>query len=264
MKFILGQKIEMTQLFDEVGNVVPATVVKAGPCVVTTVKTKESDGYSAVQLGFGTSKKLSKAEKGHLNGLGDFRFLSEFRDKTQNSINKTQELKNGNIITVETFKVGDLVKVVGTSKGKGFQGVVRRHHFHGHPATHGHKDQERMPGAIGAGGLQHVVKGKRMAGHMGDEQITVKNLEIAKIDVENNLLYIRGAVPGARTGLLEIIGEGELKVKHADAPQIISDNTDTTKTEESKNEKTEEQKTEAAPAEAPAEEKAEAPAESKE
>jgi large subunit ribosomal protein L3 len=113
----------------------------------------------------------------------------------------------------DTFAAGDMVKVTGTSKGKGFQGVVHRYGFHGHPATHGHKDQERMPGSIGAGGVQHVFKGIRMGGHMGDEQVSVKNLEIVKVDVENNIIYIRGAVPGARNGLVEIIGEGELKVR---------------------------------------------------
>jgi large subunit ribosomal protein L3 len=212
MKFILGQKIEMTQLFDEVGNMVPATIVKAGPCVVTQVKSKDQDGYESVQIGFGEKKSNSKALKGHFGALGNFRFAREFRDKIQNPNNKIIKLEVGNQITAETFNVGDEVKVTGTSKGKGFQGVVRRHHFHGHPATHGHKDQERMPGSIGAGGVQHVVKGRRMAGHMGNEQVSVKNVEIVKIDLENNLLYIKGAVPGARSGLIEIIGEGELKI----------------------------------------------------
>jgi len=202
----------MTQLFDEAGNMIPATIVKAGPCVVTQVKSKDPDGYESVQIGFGEKKSNSKALKGHFGALGSFRFAREFRDKIQNPNNKIVKLEVGNQITAETFNVGDEVKVTGTSKGKGFQGVVRRHHFHGHPATHGHKDQERMPGSIGAGGVQHVVKGRRMAGHMGNEQISVKNVEIVKIDLENNLLYIKGAVPGARSGLIEIVGEGELKI----------------------------------------------------
>lgn len=212
MKFILGQKIEMTQLFDEAGNVVPATIVKAGPCTVTQVKSKDQDGYESVQIGFGEKKSNSKALKGHFGSLGSFRFAREFREKNKKPETGNLKLETGNIITVETFAAGDMVKITGTSKGKGFQGVVRRHHFHGHPASHGHKDQERMPGAIGAGGLQHVVKGRRMAGHMGDEQVSVKNVEIVKVDLENNLLYIKGAVPGARSGLVEIVGEGELKV----------------------------------------------------
>jgi large subunit ribosomal protein L3 len=263
MKYILGQKIEMTQLFDEAGNVVPATIVKAGPCVVTQIKSKDKDGYESVQVGFGEKKSISKALKGHFKNLGNFRYVREFRDKetgNQKSEIRNQGIEIGNIITAEIFNVGDEVKITGTSKGKGFQGVVRRHHFHGHPATHGHKDQERMPGSIGAGGLQHVVKGRRMAGHMGDEQVSVKNLEIVKIEPEKDLIYISGAVPGARGSLVEIVGEGELKTKTQDA----INKTQEMKTEEPKNEGTEEQKTETPIEEVKVEEKAEVSVENKE
>ena len=209
MNFILGKKIEMTQLYNESDDVVPVTIVKAGPCKVTQVKTADKDGYIAVQIGFGKKKNLSKALKNHLKNLGDYRYLREFRIKTQNSTNKTTR---GDEIRVNTFQEGEKVKIIGTSKGKGFQGVVKRHGFKGHFETHGTKDQVRMPGSIGAGGPQRVFKGLRMPGHMGNEQITVKNLQIVKIDLENNLLYINGAVPGARNSLVMISGNGELKV----------------------------------------------------
>ncbi len=207
MKFILGLKQNMDQLFKEDGTVMPVTLVKAGPCVVTQVKTLTKDGYQAIQIGYGEKKKMSAALQGHLKDVGQKRWQKEFRLK------EDAELKRGDIISLSIFKVGDLVKVSGTSKGKGFQGVVRRHGFHGHPSTHGHKDQERMPGSIGAGGLQRVIKGLRMAGHMGSERITVKNLEITQVDLENNLLYLKGAVPGSRGSLIEIVGEGEMATK---------------------------------------------------
>ncbi len=212
MKFILGKKIEMSQLFNEAGDVQPVTLVQAGPCVVTYVKTKEKDGYEAVQLGFDKKKNLTKPLRGHLKGLGDFRWLREFRNtentKTQENLKLGDKInvsaQRGDKITVEIFKVGDKVKVIGTSKGKGFQGVVKRHGFHGGPASHGHKDQERMPGSIGSKRIGSVAPGKRMAGHMGAAQITVSNLEIVKIEPEKNLLYLKGAVPGARGSLVEI------------------------------------------------------------
>lgn len=208
MKFILGKKIEMTQLFDEVGNVIPATILEVGPCTVAQIKSQETDGYSAIQIGYDKKKNLSKALRGHLKDLENFRWLREF----DNSAN--QNLKRGDEITLENFNVGDLIAVIGTSKGKGFQGVVRRHGFHGHPSTHGHKDQLRMPGSIGSKRTGSVAKGKRMAGHMGAEQITVKNLEIIKIDLDKKLIYVKGAVPGRRGSLVEIVGEGELKIKN--------------------------------------------------
>jgi large subunit ribosomal protein L3 len=206
MNFILGKKIEMSQLFDNKGNVVPVTVVQAGPCLVTQVKNEEKDKYVAVQIGFGKKKNLSKALKNHLKDLDSYRWLREFR------LEDSKELKRGDKIEVTTFEEGEKVKITGTSKGKGFQGVVKRHGFHGQHKTHGNKDQERMPGSAGPTDPARVFKGKKMPGHMGDDRVTVKNLEVVKIDEENNLLYIKGAVPGARSGLIMILGNGELKV----------------------------------------------------
>ncbi len=201
MKVILGTKREMTQKWSEAG-VVPVTAVLAGPCTITQVK-GQKDGYDAIQVGFyQTKKKVSKSIAGHLKDLAHFRTLREFRMES--------DAKRGQIATVAAFKVGDKVQVVGLAKGKGFQGVVKRHHFGGSPKTHGHKDQHRMPGSIGATEPKHVFKGTRMAGRMGGQQVTVKNLEIIEIDEKNNILYIKGAVPGARNGLLAISGEGDM------------------------------------------------------
>jgi len=227
MKFILGKKIEMTQLFDEVGNVIPATILGVGPCTVVQIKSKESDGYEAIQIGYDEKKKISKALKGHLKDLQSFRWLREFEINNQYLAKNNKndiELKRGDEITLETFAIGDKITVTGVSKGKGFQGVVRRHGFHGHPASHGHKDQLRMPGSIGSKRTGSVAKGKRMAGHMGNEQITVKNLEIIKIDLEKKLFYVKGAVPGRRGSLLEIVGEGEIKIKTQNAINNAQEN----------------------------------------
>jgi len=150
MKFILAKKLEMSQVFLPNGTVIPVTLVQVGPCVVTQVKTDEKDGYKAVQLGFLNAKRLTLPMTGHLTDLPKVKILSEFR------IADAGELKRGDMIEAATFVAGDEVEVSGTSKGKGFQGVVKRHHFHGHPASHGHKDQLRMPGSIGAGGVQRV------------------------------------------------------------------------------------------------------------
>jgi len=226
MKFILGKKIENSQLFLEDGRVVPVTVIQAGPCQITQIKKQETDGYRAVQIGFGFKKKLFKPLVGHLKGLPNFRYLKEF------DLDDNQEVKEQQTIGVNTFSVGDKVKVTGISKGKGFQGVVRRHGFHGQNATHGHKDQERMPGAIGSTGPQRVFKGTRMAGRMGGDTVTVSNVEIVKIDEINNLLYVRGPVPGARNGLLMIYGAGELKealvISNKSLTENSADNTDNT------------------------------------
>ncbi len=201
MKILLGKKVEMTQQFGPDGAILPVTIVAAGPCVVTQVKTKANDGYAALQIGYGKKRKFTKAELGHLKDRGMFRWLREFR--IENS-----ELAVGAVLNTEQFSVGENVTIIGTSKGKGFQGVVKRHHFHGHPHTHGHKDQERMPGSIGSrrarGGV--IEKGKRMAGHMGDARVSVKNLKILQVDKEKNELWIKGAVPGARNGLVMITG----------------------------------------------------------
>lgn len=198
MKFILAKKLQMSQVFQADGTVVPVTLVEAGPCVVTQVKTLDRDGYPAVQVGFLNAKRLSKPLEGHLKDLPRARVIAEFRsDKIEDG------LKRGDMIEASAFAVGDTIEVSGTSKGKGFQGVVKRHHFHGHPSTHGHKDQLRRPGSIGAGGVQKVMKGKRMAGRMGDETVTVKNLKVVEVR-DGNILAIKGAVPGARNAILKI------------------------------------------------------------
>lgn len=191
----------MTQVFKDDGTVVPVTRVQAGPCVVTYVKTKDHDGVDALQIGFGEQKafRISKPIQGHLNGLAMVRYMKEVQTK-----DAAHGLQRGDQFTVSIFQPGDVVQVTGKSKGKGFQGVVKRHGFHGAKASHGTKDQERMPGSIGSTGPQRVFKGTRMGGHMGDAQVTVKNLEIIEIKPETNELWIKGAVPGARGGLLVI------------------------------------------------------------
>lgn len=198
------------------GNVVPVTRIQAGPCVVTQVKTKSHDGVDAVQVGFDQQKtfRLSKPQKGHLETINwepgiSVRFMREVPMNAQN-------LKRGDVYTAATFVVGDKVSVIGNSKGRGFQGVVKRHGFAGGPASHGHKDNLRMPGSIGAGGVQRVFKGMRMGGHMGDAQITVKNLEVVVVKAEDNELWIKGAIPGARNGLVVVsTPTGEIKVERS-------------------------------------------------
>lgn len=208
MKFILGKKIEMSQKFRENGNTVPLTVIEAGPCFVTQIRNKDKEGYQSVQIGFGVKKNIKKPLKGHLKDLDNmgpvlleknkgFRYLKEFRvDKI--------DYKKGDKIDISIFKVGEMVQVTGISKGKGFQGVVKRHNFRGGPKTHGDKDQLRMPGSIGATAPQRVFKGMRMAGRMGSDRVTVKNLEIIEVIPEKNLLLVKGPVPGGRNNLLEI------------------------------------------------------------
>lgn len=193
--------MHMTQLFDESGNVVPVTVLAAAPNVVTQIKTAEKDGYVAVQVGMGErrAKTVSKAVVGHTKGLNKvFRALTEFR------VADGSTYKVGDSMAAGQFAVGEKVKVSGFSKGRGFQGVVKRHGFHGQPASHGHKDQLRASGSIGAGGVQRTFKGLRMAGHMGDQSVTVANLRVIKVDADKNELYLRGAVPGARHALVWI------------------------------------------------------------
>lgn len=204
MKFILGKKLHMTQIFKDDGTLIPVTVVAAGPCYVTQIKTKEKDAYPALQFGFDETspKRLTKPEHNHLKPSRVFvKKLRECRYE-ENSASSTPVV--GDTITVALFKEGDVVCVTGTSKGKGYQGVVRRHGFHGSPASHGHKDQLRKSGSIGATNPQRTVKGRRMAGHMGSETVTIKNLRIIKIDPQENLLYVLGAIPGARGTLLKI------------------------------------------------------------
>ncbi|MES2953354.1 MAG: 50S ribosomal protein L3 [Patescibacteria group bacterium] len=205
MKFILGTKQEMVQLFDEKGNVHAGTIVSAGPVVVTQVKTAEKDGYEALQLGYGVQKesRLSKAEKGHLKDLPLSRVLRE----TRLAAPADAALARGTSIDLSSFAEGDPIEVTGISKAKGFQGTVKRHGFHGGPRTHGQKHSEREPGSIGAGGYQRVFKGRRMSGRMGGDQVTVKNLRVLKVDAATNTMIISGAVPGRRGTLLAIKGK---------------------------------------------------------
>jgi large subunit ribosomal protein L3 len=203
MKGLLGKKLGMTQIFDEQGEVVPVTVIEAGPCYVTQKKTLERDGYMAVQLGFEEAKpsRLNKPKLGHLAkyDLPPLRYLREFR------VSDHGDLSEGQKLDVSVFEVGDRVDVVGTSKGRGFAGVVKRHGFGGGPKTHGQSDRLRAPGAISSGSTPgRVFKGLRMAGRMGNNRVTVQNLEVVLVDPERNLLAVKGAVPGARNGLLII------------------------------------------------------------
>ncbi len=191
----------MTQRFKSDGEVVPVTMISVPKNIVTGLRAPDKDGYAAVQIGAVSAKQLSNPERGHLKGLPMLKHLREVRVKDVGA------WKRGDELSVSQFSLGEKVTVIGTSKGKGFQGVVKRHHFHGHPPTHGHKDQERMPGSIGAGGVQHVRKGLRMAGRMGGERVTVKNLEVAAIDAEKGIITLSGAVPGSRGGLLMIVSE---------------------------------------------------------
>ncbi|HNU95376.1 MAG TPA: 50S ribosomal protein L3 [Candidatus Paceibacterota bacterium] len=208
MKFILGKKLQMTQCFQEDGTCVPVTVISAGPLVVTQVKNPDVDGYTSVQVAYEEQKenRATKAHLGHVSaraGKEDginkaYKHLREFRD--------IEEIKEGDVITVSAFKEGDIVTVSGISKSKGFQGVVKRHNFAGGPRTHGQKHSEREPGSIGGGLRNRVPKGMRMAGRMGGDRITIKNLEVVGVDNANNQLLIKGAIPGRRGTLVEVIG----------------------------------------------------------
>ena len=196
---IIGKKIGMTQVFRDNGKMEAVTLIEAGPCTITQVKTADKEGYNAVQLGFGQAKKLTKAEQGHIKELGKFKHLREFK------IADPKSVKVGDKIDVSVFQAGDVVKVAGISKGKGFAGVVKRYHFKGGPKTHGQSDRTRAPGAIGSTTTPgRVLKGLKMAGHMGVERVTVRRLEVFKTDPKKNMLLVRGAVPGNRDGLLLI------------------------------------------------------------
>jgi len=196
---LIGRKIGMTQVFTEGGTVEPVTAIEAGPCIVTQIKTPDGEGYSAVQLGFIEAKSLNSPERGHLGKLGLYKHLREFR------IADTTDIELGHRIDVSLFQPGDSVDVSGTSKGMGFAGGVKRHHFRGGPKTHGQSDRHRAPGSVGAGtDPGRVLKGQKMAGHMGNERVTVKRLKVIGADLDRNLLLVRGAVPGARNSLLEI------------------------------------------------------------
>lgn len=195
----------MTQIFTDKGSVAPATVLSIEPLVVTQVKNKESDGYSAVQVGFGkrAEKNISKPMKGHSKELGNFAGVREFR------IDDSSSIKKGDAILADSFAVGNTVTITGISKGRGFQGVVKRHGFHGGPRSHGQKHSEREAGSIGGSGGRaggRVAKGMRMAGRMGSDKVTVKNLKVVGLDKENGILLVGGAVPGRRGTLVEIKG----------------------------------------------------------
>jgi large subunit ribosomal protein L3 len=210
MKALLAKKVGMTQIFDATGKRSGVTVLQAGPCVVTALKSVETDGYEAVQIGFGEAKKLSKTQAGQLKKSGAKSvYLKEFRaDQVAVEVSEEQkpaELKIGDKLTVEMFEVGEQVVVSGVSKGKGFAGTIKRHNFHRGPKTHGSHNY-REPGSIGPGYPQHVFKGIKMAGQMGHEKVTIKNQKIAMIDVEKNLIAIVGSIPGPRKGLVIIEG----------------------------------------------------------
>ena len=212
MKFILGLKIGMSQIFDEKGNKVPVTLIEAGPSQITQIKTKKKDGYQSVQFGFIIKKKrIKKTEKGK-----EFKFIKEQKTEVEEkgfsslpfaiARENKEQLKAGDKIDVSIFQKGDMVKISGYCKGKGFQGVVKRWGFSGRGASHGVKHEHRTPGSIGSSFPERVIKGRKMPGRAGSERVTVKNLKVIKVDAENNLLVVKGAVPGRRGTLLEIRG----------------------------------------------------------
>jgi large subunit ribosomal protein L3 len=203
MKALLGTKIGMTQIISENGAAVPVTLIQAGPVTVTQVKSVESDGYNAVQVAYGEGKNLSKAVAGHTKTAGVTpKHIREFRVDELPA-----DLKVGDVIDVTKFALGDVVNATGTSKGKGFAGTVKRHNFNTSKKTHGGNGNVRKPGSIGSMYPQKVFKGKRMAGRMGADRVTVKNLVVAYVDLENNLIGLRGAVPGPKKGLIVIGGK---------------------------------------------------------
>jgi large subunit ribosomal protein L3 len=204
MSGLIGKKVGMTQLFDDSGKVIPVTVIAAGPCYVTQIKTKADDGYDAVQLGFAevSEKHSTKARQGHCQKakVKPMRFLREFEKSAE------REVKVGDELKVDIFAVGDKIVITGRSKGKGFQGVVKRHHFGGGSITHGQSDRQRAPGSLGQSSWpSRVYKGLRMAGRMGNDQVTVPTTSVLKIDTERNLIFVKGPVPGAPNSIVEII-----------------------------------------------------------
>lgn len=204
MKGMIGKKVGMTQIFDEKGNVIPVTVIQAGPCYVTQVRNDERDGYVAIQLGYGETKpkRLTQGQLGHLrrNNLPALRYLREFRLR-----NGELDVEEGQEIRVNVFEKGERVDVIGTSKGRGFAGTIKRHGFHRGPKTHGQSDRERAPGSVGQCSTPgRTLKGQRMAGRMGNERVTIQNLEVVVVDPERNILAVRGSVPGARDGIVLI------------------------------------------------------------
>jgi large subunit ribosomal protein L3 len=205
MKGMIGKKVGMTQVFDEQGNVIPVTVIQAGPCYVTQVRNSERDGYTAVQLGYGETKpaRLTKGQLGHLQKqqLPALRYLREFRLVDEKAV----DVEEGAEIKVDVFERGERVDVIGQSKGRGFQGGIKRHGFNRQPKTHGASDRTRAPGSVGMRATPgKTLKGQRMAGHMGDERVTSLNLEVVIVDPEKNLLAVRGSIPGAQGGIVMI------------------------------------------------------------
>ena len=206
MEAILGRKLGMTQVFSPSGEAHGVTVVEAGPCVVVQIKTQENDGYDAIQIGYGARKHVNDPMRGHFKRLGQFRWLREIR------VEDTNGYELGQTLGADLFAEGDIVDVVGTSKGRGFAGGVKRHHFSGGPKTHGQSDKHRSPGSIGSGTTPgRVRKGLRMAGHMGDERVTVKNLRVFESNAARGLLLIEGSVPGGVNGLVRIAKTGKKK-----------------------------------------------------
>ncbi len=204
MKGIIGKKVGMTQIFNERGDVIPVTVIEAGPCYVTQVRTAERDGYTAVQLGFSETKpqRLTRGQLGHLNrnNLPALRYLREFR-----VLSDSLDVEEGATIKADVFAPGERVDVIGTSKGRGFAGTIKRHGFNRQPKTHGQSDRERAPGSVGAGSTPgRVMKGLRMSGRMGNDRVTTENLEVVVVDAERNLIAVRGSVPGVKGGIVLI------------------------------------------------------------
>jgi large subunit ribosomal protein L3 len=197
---LIGRKLGMTQIFDESGLARPVTVIEAGPCVVTQIRTETKDGYEAVQLGYGISKNLNKPQQGHVKASGhQVKTLREFKADDYAGI------EIGQVFKADTFAAGDVIDVTGTSKGRGFQGGMKRHGFSGGPKTHGQSDRARAPGSIGSSATPgRVWKGLKMAGHMGNDRVTVQNLKVLRVDAERNLLLVEGSVPGPNTGTVLI------------------------------------------------------------
>jgi large subunit ribosomal protein L3 len=200
MKGILGKKVGMSRVFDETGEAIPVTIIEAGPCYVTQIKTSERDGYTAIQLGFGSAKRLNKPQRGHLpKGVPEVRYLGEIR------VDDISPYELGQKIDAGIFSIGELLDVSGTTKGKGFAGVVKRHGFAGGPVTHGQSDRTRAPGSVGSTSTPgRVFKGLRMAGRMGNQRYTAQSLKVVLVDPERNLLAVRGAVPGGKGGLVTV------------------------------------------------------------
>ena len=202
MKVLLGTKEKMTQIFSEEGRVFPVTEISAGPVVIIQKKSKDVDGYESVQVGYGerAQKNINKAQLGQFKDMGNFRYVKEFK------VPVSDEIKIGDSVDVTKFEAGDKIEISSFSKGKGFQGVVKRYGFKGGPRTHGQKHSEREPGSIGSTGPQRVFKGTRMAGRTGGDKVTLKKVEIIKIDSENNKIFVKGSIPGRRGTLIEIQG----------------------------------------------------------